>query len=186
MLVIFAGVRHTIRGMSRLRRIERNGRHFFVTAHVARGVSPFTAEERNFCLTSLSKTRAKHRFHLFAYVVMPDHAHLLVQIFDSDLPAIVRDWKRESAFAIGRARKTTGALWQARYFDFILRRARDFAEKFEYIHQNPVAAGLVERPEDWRWSSCAFYARAGSVMLEPDVFDRPVDGDAPLWPAPWR
>ena len=43
-------------------------------------------------------------------------------------------------------------IWQAEFFDHILRSSESFFEKWEYMHQNPVRAGLVERSEDWPWS----------------------------------
>ena len=49
-------------------------------------------------------------------------------------------------------------LWQPRFFDRALRSVKEYNEKVEYIHLNPVRAGLVSRPEDGRWSSCNEYA----------------------------
>jgi len=172
--------------MSRLRRIEHTGRYFFVTTNLARGVSPLAPCERDICLAHIDQARAKHGFFIFAYVVMPDHVHLLLGVFQSSLPALMRDWKSRSALAIARARRTRGAVWQPRYFDFILRRVADFGDKFEYIHQNPVAGGLVARPEEWRWSSAGFYLKKTPAPIVPDPFDLPVDRNTPLWPAPWK
>lgn len=125
---------------------------------------------------------------------MPDHAHLLLWTEHSLLPALMREWKSGSGFAISKLRQTSGAIWQARYFDFILRRASDFGKKLEYIHNNPVADGLVAEQQLWRWSSAAFYAnksvalqRAHDIVpIRPDLFDIPVDPNEPLWPVPWR
>jgi len=49
-------------------------------------------------------------------------------------------------------------VWQPRFFDRALRTVKEYNEKVEYIHLNPVRAGLVSRPEDWRWSSYNEYA----------------------------
>ena len=94
------------------------------------------------------------------------------------------DWKRSSALSIQRSRRVRGAIWQPRYFDFILRRAADFAAKFDYIHQNPMAAGLVSKPEDWLCSSYRFYAKKNRVPVVPNEFDVPLNANEPLWPAP--
>jgi putative transposase len=172
--------------MSRLRRIEHGGRYFFVTTNLARGVPPLTPKERGLCLEHIDKARAKHGFSLFAYVVMPDHLHLLLAAFQSSLPDLMREWKSKSASAIAKLRGKRAAIWQPRYFDFILRRASDFGKKLEYIHDNPVSAGLVAQPEDWFWSSAAFYVKKVPVLVRPDLFDVPVDPNTPLWPVPWR
>jgi putative transposase len=168
--------------VSRLRRIELAGRYFFITTNLAKGVPPLNASERDLCLDRLAKTKSKHKFSLFAYVVMPTHAHLLLWTLDSLLPALMRNWKSASGFAIAACRRRRGAVWQGRYFDFILRRAADFGDKLEYIHNNPVEAGLVTRPEDWRWSSYGFYTKRAPAPIQPDLFDIPSDPSQPLWP----
>ncbi|HEX4003397.1 MAG TPA: transposase [Candidatus Acidoferrales bacterium] len=172
--------------MSRLRRIEISGRYFFATTNLARGVPKLIPEERNICLDQLNLSRAKLSFSVFAYAVMPDHVHLLLAPAPTTLPALMNDWKRKSAFAILRRRGARAPLWQARYFDFILRRASDFGKKIEYIHKNPVAAGLVAKPEDWLWSSAAFYEAKVPVRMTPNLFNIPVDPNTPLWPIPGR
>ena len=49
-------------------------------------------------------------------------------------------------------------VWQPRFFDRALRSVMEYTEKVGYIHLNPVRAGWVSRPEDWRWSSYNEYA----------------------------
>ncbi|MFZ0634291.1 MAG: transposase [Candidatus Acidiferrales bacterium] len=137
-------------------------------------------------MNELDRLRSKHKFSLFACVVMPDHAHLLLWTNQSFLPTLMEDWKRTSGFQIAKARRRKGSIWQRRYFDFVLRRAADFGEKFEYIHNNPVAAGLVAHPEDWPWSTASFYSKKNPSLIAPDPFDLPPDPNEPLWPAPWR
>lgn len=136
-------------------------------------------------LEYLDRTRGRLGFALFAYVVMPNHVHLLLAVNGTDLPSLIRDWKSQCGFAISRARQLHAPLWQARYFDFILRRVADFWDKFDYIHQNPVRAGLVTNANDWRWSSCRHYSKLGAAAVEPDPIYLPMDRNAPLWPAPW-
>jgi len=68
--------------------------------------------------------------------------------------------------AVNQRRGASGELWQPRFpsaglracFDRALRTIREYNEKVEYIHLNPVRAGLVSRSEDWRWSSYNEYA----------------------------
>ena len=172
--------------MSRLRRIERVGRYFFITTNLIRGAPPLSPTERSLCLDHLDRSRAKFGFLLFAYVVMLDHVHLLLSTFQSDLPAIMRTWKSQSALEIQKRRDDRGAIWQPRYFDFILRRASDFSKKLAYIHENPVLAKLSKRPEEWQWSSAAFYSSGDRTMVRPDQFDIPTNPNEPLWPVPGK
>ena len=56
--------------------------------------------------------------------------------------------------------------WQARYYDFNVWTARKRVEKLRYIHRNPVKRGLVEKPEDWRWSSFRNHATGEEGVVE--------------------
>ena len=54
-------------------------------------------------------------------------------------------------------------IWQAKFYDFNLESEQKYLEKIEYIHNNPVVAGIAEAFIDWKWSSARFY------YLEEDV-----------------
>ena len=58
--------------------------------------------------------------------------------------------------------------WQRRYYDFNVRTEKKTVEKLKYIHRNPVVRGLVERPEEWAWSSYCHYLTGvrGTVEIE--------------------
>ena len=60
-----------------------------------------------------------------------------------------------------------GAFWQARFYDFNVWTTKKRVEKLRYMHRNPVKRGLVESPEQWRWSSYRFYLldEAGPVRV---------------------
>lgn len=62
---------------------------------------------------------------------------------------------------------TRRRVWQARYFDFNVCTAKKRVEKLRYLHRNPVKRGLVEAPEQWRWSSFRAYAyrETGAVRV---------------------
>jgi hypothetical protein len=64
-----------------------------------------------------------------------------------------------------RSRGEVGRLLQPRFFDRALRTVQEYNEKVQYIHLNPVRAGLARRPEDWRWSSVHDYQ--GSLNRAP-------------------
>lgn len=172
--------------MTRLRRIEEYDRIFFVTFNIERGVSHLCAAERDLVLATLGELRRPLDFALFGYVIMTDHAHLLLWPKGLSLICILRDLKSRTGFAIAKRRRTRGRIWQRSYFDFICRRVRDFGTKLEYIHENPVAAGLVKHAEDWQWSSYRHYARLGNVPVKPDFMEFSGDPNELLWPAPWR
>ncbi len=85
------------------------------------------------------------------FVIMPDHVHFFARAEPEAKPlsAFIRDWKKWTARQILTATRATAPLWQAEFFDHVLRSAASYAEKWEYVRLNPVRAGLSVRPEDW-------------------------------------
>ena len=76
-------------------------------------------------------------------LLMPDHLHMLIGVpGDAELSNVIRDFKRIAA-------KTANIDWQRSFFDHRLRHDESETEKFEYIRQNPVRAGLIGPNEDW-------------------------------------
>jgi REP-associated tyrosine transposase len=80
------------------------------------------------------------------YVIMPDHIHLFA-LGARDYP--VTQWMRLLKRSLSRAIATASPHWQKGFFDHLIRHSESYAEKWEYVRQNPVRAGLVKRPEDW-------------------------------------
>jgi len=79
---------------------------------------------------------------------MPDHMHFFVRGSDQfDLASWVNGLKRSISVSLGATIKQS--LWQPGFFDHILRNDESYSQKWEYLQQNPVRAGLVELPGDW-------------------------------------
>ena len=94
------------------------------------------------------------RYRLLAWVVMPNHVHVLVETMPSySLSTIVHSWKSYTAKAIGKRLGRSGRLWQPDYFDRYIRDEKHFQAVVRYIHSNPVKAGLVDTVEAWEFSS---------------------------------
>ena len=98
-------------------------------------------------VTQLSRTAHAERFSVIAYCLMPDHIHALVGGTHpaADFREFVRLFKQQSAFRWKRENAST--LWQRSYFEHVLRDEEDTIGVAKYILENPVRAGLVERPE---------------------------------------
>lgn len=97
---------------------------------------------------------------------MPEQVHLLVSETGLVNPSVVMKWIK---FRVARRSPvpTDGRFWQHRFYDFNVFTERKRKEKLDYMHLNPVRRGLVERPEDWRWSSYRYHAfqEAGPVKI---------------------
>ncbi len=91
--------------------------------------------------------RAVEEFNtaLGRYVIMPDHVHLFVRV---DVESLLSQWvgglKRAMSVAVSTTR-----LWQPGFFDHVLRSDEAYSEKWEYVRENPVRAGLAEAADDW-------------------------------------
>ncbi len=101
--------------------------------------------------------RATPRIQLRAVVIMPDHVHLLLQpLRDTNgwphpLVDILQCMKSATAHRINKLLHHAGPVWEEESFDHVLRSDESLKQKAEYIRQNPVRRGLVERPEDYKW-----------------------------------
>ena len=82
------------------------------------------------------------------YVVMPDHIHLCCAPMP-DAGALTRWISFWRSLVTRRLGEAAGDLWQREFWDRQLRRHESYAEKWDYVRQNPVRAGLVEQADDW-------------------------------------
>jgi putative transposase len=99
------------------------------------------------------------RYELIAYVVMPNHVHLIVKTSKNwPLAKIVHSWKSFTAHEINKILTVPKKhIWQREYWDRFIRNEDHFRKALDYIHMNPVKAGLVDHPKDWQWSSYKAY-----------------------------
>jgi putative DNA methylase len=95
-------------------------------------------------------------YRLLAWVVMPNHIHLLVEIWQTPQAQLVKDWKGFSARRINRLLARRGKLWQDDYWDRYIRDEAHYRKVVHYIESNPVKAGLVKSPQQWPFSSARF------------------------------
>jgi putative transposase len=127
----------------------------------------FTEPDFPLLARAFNRARALHPFYLTAWVFLPDHWHCIcAPVYRVTISLAMKSVKQSSMSAVNQCRGAEGELWQPRFpsaglracFDRALRTVKEHNEKVEYIHLNPVRAGLVSRPADWRWSSYHEYA----------------------------
>jgi putative transposase len=115
----------------------------------------------------------RKQYELHAVVVMPDHVHLvLTPLGDNEgpisLPEILQTIKSVSAHRINKYLGRKGSLWQQESFDRAMREVENTLGKLEYVLGNPVRAGLVTSPFDYRWlwtASTGEGARASTIAI---------------------
>ena len=108
-------------------------------------------------VSSILHVHDKSWAEVYAFMVMPDHLHILFLPTTKTEPAIMKSIKGYSARLINRQRGSSGSVWQGGFYSRPIAGDRFFFEqKINYIEENPVRAGLCPRPEDWLWSSARY------------------------------
>ena len=166
---------------------------FHYTTSVCHGRVPvFTSEKVcDLFIEALAETRRQLPLKLIGYVVMPDHTHLIINPVNRDISAVMNslksasarqiiDWLKESNYASSlrklalenpKKRGHTHSLWQKDFSSIDLWSPKFIRQKLNYIHLNPVRAGLCEHPAEGKYSSYRAYLphELGSVPLEMDL-----------------
>jgi putative transposase len=138
---------------------------YFVTINVWNRQPRFTNRQLvETCWTQVDATCESNAFLVIADGYMPDHLHLVVEGLTggSDFCKFMKDAKQRTSYHA--VRLGGGRLWQDGFHDRIVRQDEDLAWYIDYIVQNPVRAGLVERASDYpyvRVRSVLFLSRRG-------------------------
>jgi len=105
-------------------------------------------------LTAVRNAASLLGVDVLAYVIMPEHIHLIVRpSADKDISQFVASLKKRSAREINRHIGRRGAVWRKEFFDHMLRSQEHLEGLVRYIHDNPVRRGLAASAEDWEFSS---------------------------------
>jgi len=171
----------------KLRHFDHDGRARFVTFCTHRRIPILTNNQFRMVVTNaIDQVRRQQGFQLIAYVIMPEHVHLVILPEEqTKIGQLVGEIKRIAAIEIhqllaqrnsellptltvirnGHPRFT---LWQRRCFDHNCRSENSLRDIVDYCHYNPVKRGLVKEPEDWQWSSCRWYQGIRDVPIKID------------------
>ena len=141
---------------------------------------------RELFVRELARVRRELEFALIGYVVMPEHVHLLIGEPKHGTPSdVLHRLKLASSRKLRKKLRSTDAkqwllpleeygeplraFWQARFHDFNVYSEKKRRQKLEYMHGNPTKRGLVRHPEEWPWSSWAFYVGKKDFLIAMDV-----------------
>jgi len=189
-----------------LRRHDEAGHAHFWTLTCYRRLTFFWSDDlKRVVLDGLRHLQTDFGVCLIGYVIMPEHVHVLLYPHERDrddpipisnlLHAFKRHvshygkealrayWRQHAALwseplnRWARGEFETRAVWFKRGYDFNVFRHRTLLEKLDYCHKNPITRGLVDRPEQWRWSSYCYYEMGDHSLLSMDW-----DGS---WPIQW-
>jgi REP element-mobilizing transposase RayT len=119
-------------------------------------------------LVRLAAYRERYGVRLFAYCLMPNHVHLLLQTGEPPLPKFMQGLQQSYTQRFNRVHEKVGHVFQGRYRAIVCDRDEYLVTLVRYIHLNPVRAGLVERPEAYPHSGHrAYLGRAGQGLVDP-------------------
>jgi REP element-mobilizing transposase RayT len=161
-------------------KFDKEENAYFVTTTVMHFDRIFSLGDiyNDILINSLKYLICEQEIKLHAYVIMPSHIHLIVQFPKGEsLIDFMRDFKKFTSTKIRQQlekdrhneiieklkansvgfKKQIFKFWMERYDDLVLTSRRIFTTKLNYIHYNPVKAGLVNEPTDWKYSSARYY-----------------------------
>jgi len=147
--------------MARPLRIEFEGAFYHITSRgnekkaIFRGTEDFAR-----FLAAISRAHERYGFLVHAYVLMTNHYHLLIETPRPSLTASLHDLNTAYTNYFNRKYNRVGHLFQGRYRCILVEKDAYLLELSRYLHLNPVRAGIVQRPEDYRWSSYLSYVIA--------------------------
>ena len=137
----------------RLRRLEEIFERlpiYFVTTSTQKRAAILNDHDVHEHFIRFGREGATRGAWLGAYVLMPDHLHAFVAVDDERLR--LSAWMKSLKNALSKVRREKEILppqWQKGFFDHVLRSSESYSEKWDYVRNNPVRAGLVEQWTDW-------------------------------------
>jgi len=108
-------------------------------------------------LERLCETIQKYRLKLHAYVLMDNHFHLLLETPEGNLTKAMHYFNASYSNWFRTKHQLHGSIFQGRYKAILVEKEKYLIELSSYIHLNPVRAGTVENPEEYKWSSYRRY-----------------------------
>lgn len=138
-----------------------NGQHIFTCD-----------EDYAYYLEKLSDLKTEHPFDLYHYCLMGTHVHMLVKTQkETDFSIFSKRLNLSYANYFKRNYGALGHFWQGRFKSQLISNDIYFMQCGKYIELNPIRAGLIDKPEEYIWSSYAYYAlRKKSDIITEDIF----------------
>ena len=147
--------------MSKLLRYYGSGQIYFVTAVTYHRLA-ILADHTDLFWESIGKIKEITEFDLIAWVIMPDHFHVLIDPKTSSLAGIMKRVKISFAFLYReKLHLYRGRTWQSRYWDHVIRDQKDWNHHVDYVHYNPVKHRMARSPFAWKESSIHKYFAEG-------------------------
>lgn len=156
--------------MARKPRIEYNGAFYHVITRGNQRQKIFKdKQDYTKYLKVLSDYKDRYKYLLYAYALMNNHVHLLIQTQETPLSKILQGINQRYTIYFNKKYKTIGHLFQGRYKAILCNKDEYLLILLKYIHLNPVRAGIVKNTDKYQWSSHHFYIEkhsSGDIIID--------------------
>ena len=149
------------------RRIFADGYSYYLTM-VTHQRKPLLVEHIDLLRYAFSSSKKRYLYTIDAIVILPDHLHMIITPeVAREYPKIIAHIKRSFVYGLDREtkaqakmeissqkhRRDHSGIWQERYYEHTIRNEKDLIEKLHYMRSNPIKHNLVERTDEWQYSS---------------------------------
>jgi len=149
------------------RRIYADGYSYFLTV-VTHGRKPLLVDNIELLRYAFKLSKKKYAYRIDAIVVLPDHLHMIMTPkISTEYSQIISSIKRSFVYGLdaqvkgeakaeistSKYKRSHAGIWQERFYEHTIRDEKDWLEKMEYIHYNPLKHELVEDIKDWKYTS---------------------------------
>ena len=148
------------------------GGTFFFTVTLQNRKSFLLIKKINLLKEAVRQVKEQHPFQIKAYVILPEHLHMIWELPTDDSDYSMR-WKKiktlfskginKSGFKLLKTKHNEFRLWQRRFWEHAIKDLDDFENHIHYIHYNPIKHNLVHNLADWPHSSFHYYVQTGQL-----------------------
>lgn len=156
--------------MSRTRREEYTGGIYHVISRGNNKEYIFNESiDKGYFIKQIKETIGGMGYRVFGFVLMSNHYHMIVQIFDKKLQEIMHQINSKYSKYFNKKYERVGHVFQGRYNAIPVQDERYLIDLLRYVHQNPVKAQICQRADEYEWSSDIFYRRNMNGFICIDV-----------------
>lgn len=148
------------------------GGTFFFTVTLKNRTSRLLVDKIDLLKEAIQKVKQEHPFQIKAYVILPEHLHMIWELPQGDSNYSLR-WKKikalfaksvhKSGVELSKTKHNEYHLWQRRFWEHTIKELLDFEQHVNYIHYNPIKHGLVDDLHNWPDSSFHYYVMSGCL-----------------------
>ena len=162
------------------------GGTFFFTVTLQNRRSSILIDHISFLKNAVRTVKNKHPFRVNAFVILPDHFHMIwtLPVGDSDYSTRMKLIKgyfskqiTRSGITINKTKHHEYRLWQRRFWEHTIQDESDLEQHVNYIHYNPIKHGYVQQLKDWPYSSFHHFVKTGRLPIDWGISTNPIGSD---------